>query len=178
MIELLRKNIRVVAIIAVVILLLVVNIVLLLQWQSAGDAQAKVEDDWKRADTNLRITRVQYEMDTLQAQKNELSAKPQFPSALPVVDLMLYVANGAALFPPVNIIEVNPATRVDTEVIGGKGYRAYRTQVTVTGTLSKIISFLEYIERSPFNSIKIEDVSLSGSADSWQCKFTIAVITQ
>jgi len=45
MIELLRQNIRLVAVIAVVVLLLVVNIFFLLQWQSAEGDQGKVEDN-------------------------------------------------------------------------------------------------------------------------------------
>ena len=164
MIELLRQNIRLVAVIAVVVLLLVVNVMFYLQWQSAEDDQAELEKDWKSADTNLRVTRTLYDLDTLQAEKDRLAAKPQFPSELPIVDLMLHVANGAPLF-PVSITEV---TRVD----------AYKTQVTVTGTLTKIISFLKYIEGGRFNSIEIEDVSLSGSGGSWEGKFTIVVITQ
>ena len=168
MIELLRQNIRLVALIAVVVLLLIVNVLFFLQWQSAEDDLGEVEEDWKSADTNLRVTRAQYDLETLQAEKDRLAAKPQFPSELPIVDLMLHVANGAPLF-KVNITEVKPAARVGT---------AYKTQVTVTGTLPKIISFLKYIEGGPFNSIEIEDVKFSGSADSWQGKFTIVVITQ
>jgi len=177
MIELLRQNIRVVAIIAVVVLLLAVIIVFYLQWQSAEDDQMKLEDDWKRADTNLRITRAQYDLPTLQAQKDDLSAKPQFRAELPVVDLMLHLANGAPLF-RVNITEVKPAAGVNTEVIGGQGYPAYKTQVTVTGSLTNIISFVKYIEAFRFKGVKIEDLSLSGSGDSWQGKFTIVFITQ
>ena len=164
MIELLRQNIRVVAIIAVVVVLLIVNVMFYLQWQSVEDEQAELEKDWKSADTNLRVTRALYDLETLQAEKDRLAAKPQFPSELPIVDLMLHVAKGAPLF-QVSITEV---TRVD----------AYKTQVTVTGTLTKIISFLKYIEGGRFNSIKIEDVSLSGSGDSWKGEFTMVVITQ
>jgi len=177
MIELLRQNIRLAAIVAVVVLLLVVNIMFFLQWQSAEDDQGKLEKDWKSVDTNLKISRVQYDLDTLQAEKDKLAAKLQFPAKLPIVDLMLHLANGAPRY-SVNITEVTPSARVDTETIGGTKYDAYKTQVTVTGTLPKIISFLKYIEGGPFNSIKIEDVSLSGSGNSWQGKFTIVVITQ
>jgi len=164
MIELLRQNIRVVAIIAVVVVLLIVNVMFYLQWQSVEDDQAELEKDWKSADTNLRVTRALYDLDTLQAEKDRLAAKPQFPSELPIVDLMLHVAKGAPLF-DVSITEV---TRVDTD----------KTRLTVTGTLTKIISFLKYIEGGPFNSIEIEDVSLSDLGQDWEGKFTIVVITQ
>lgn len=168
MIELLRQNIRVVAIIAVVVVLLIVNVLFFLQWQSVEDDQAELEKDWKSADTNLQVTRALYDLDTLQAEKDRLAAKPQFPSELPIVDLMLYVANGAPLF-PVSITEVTPSVRVGT---------AYKTQVTVTGALSKIISFLKYIEGGRFNSIEIEDVDLHSSGGSWEGEFTIVVSTQ
>ncbi len=163
MIELLRQNTRLAALIAVVLLLLVVVIVLLLQWQSAEDNRVEVEDEWKSADATLFNTRVQYDLNTLQAEENRLSAKPRFPAELPIVQLMLHVANGAPQY-GVSITEVVPA--------------AAKTQVTVTGTLTNIISYLKYIERGPFNSIKIEDVSLSGSGGSWRGKFTIVVISE
>lgn len=163
MIELLRQNIRLAALIAVVLLLLVVVIVLLLQWQSAEDNRVGVEDEWKRADANLFNTRVQYNLDTLQAEENRLSAKPRFPAELPIVQLMLHVANGAPQY-GVSITEVAPA--------------AAKTQVTVTGTLTNIISFLKYIERGPFNSIRIDDVRLSGSGGDWRGRFTIVVFTE
>lgn len=163
MIELLRQNIRLAALIAVVLLLLVVVIVLLLQWQSAEDNRVEVEGEWKSADANLFNTRVQYNLDTLQAEENRLSAKPRFPAELPIVQLMLHVANGAPQY-GVSITEVAPA--------------AAKTQVTVTGTLTNIISFLKYIERGPFNSIKIEDVRLSGSGGDWRGRFTIVVFTE
>ncbi len=177
MIELLRQNIRLVAVIAVVVLLLVVNIFFFLQWQSAEGDQGKLEDNWKLVDTNLRLARAQYDLDALQAQKDQLSAKPQFPSELPIVDLMLYMANGAPRL-GVIITEVKPSASAGSETIGGRAYSTYKTQVTVTGTLSKISSFLTYIEGGPFTGIRIEDVSLSGSGQSWQSKFTIVVITQ
>ncbi len=176
MIELLRQNIRLAALIAVVLLLLVVVIVLLLQWQSAEDNRVEVEDEWNRADANLFNTRVQYDLNTLQAEEDRLSAKPRFPAELPIVELMLYVARGEDLY-RVSITEVAPAA-AGSEAIGGKTYRAYKTQVTVTGPLTNIISFLKYVERGPFNSIRIEDVSLSGSGGSWRGKFTIVIFTE
>ena len=89
---------------------------------------------------------------------------------------MLYVARGEDLY-RVSITEVAPAA-AGSETIGGKSYHAYKTQVTVTGTLTNIISYLKYIERGSFNGIKIEDVSLSGSGGDWRGKFTIVVITE
>jgi hypothetical protein len=90
---------------------------------------------------------------------------------------MLHVANGAPRL-GVIITEVKPSASAGSETIGGRAYSAYETQVTVTGTLTNITSFLKYIEGGPFNGIRIEDVSLSGSGQSWQGKFTIVVITQ
>ena len=177
MIELLRQNIRLAALMAVVLLLLVVVIVLLLQWQSAEDNRAEVADDWELAQIDRNRTLAEYDLDTLQAEENRLSAKPRFPAELPIVQLMLHVANGAPQY-RVSITEVAPAAAVGSEVIGGKSYHAYKTQVTVTGTLTNIISFLKYIERGPFNGIKIEDVSLSGSGGDWRGKFTIVVFTE
>ncbi len=163
MIELLRQNTRLAALIAVVLLLLVVVIVLLLQWQSAEDNRVEVEGDWELAQIDRNRTLGEYDLDTLQAEENRLSAKPRFPAELPIVQLMLHVANGAPQY-QVSITEVAPA--------------AAKTQVTVTGTLTNIISFLKYIERGPFNSIKIEDVRLSGSGGDWRGRFTIVVFTE
>ena len=177
MIELLRQNSRLAALIAVVLILLVVVIMMLLQWQSAEGDLGEVEKDRDLAEITRIRTLADYDVDKLQADMNQLSVKPRFPEELPIVDLVLYVANGAPLY-GVSITEVVPAATVGSEAIGGKSYHAYKTQVTVNGTLTNIIALLKYIERGRFNSIKIEDVSLSGSGGSWQGKFTIVVITE
>jgi len=177
MIELLRQNIRLAALIAVVLILLVVVIVLLLQWQSAEGDLDDVEKDRAIAEIDRNRTLADYDVDKLQADMAQLSAKPRFPEEMPIVELMLHVANGAPMY-AVSITQVVPAATVGTETIGGRSYHAYKTQVTVTGTLTNIISYLKYIERGRFNSIKIEDVSLRGSGGSWQGKFTIVVITE
>ena len=150
---------------------------MLLQWQSAEGDLGEVEKDRDLAEINKSRTIADYDVDKLQADMAQLSAKPRFPEELPIVDLMLYVANGAPQY-QVSITGVVPATAVGSERIGGTNYHAYKTQLTVTGTLTNIISLIKYIERGRFNSIKIEDVSLSGSGGSWQGKFTIVVITE
>jgi len=177
MIELLRQNSRLAALIAVVLILLVAVIMMLLQWQSAEGDLDDVEKDRALAEINRISTLAAYDLATLQAEETQLSAKPRFPEEVPIVDLMIYVANGAPQY-SVTITAVMPASAVGSESIGGKNYHAYKTEVTVKGTLTNIISLIKYIERGRFNSIRIEDVSLSASGGSWQGKFTIVVITE
>ena len=176
MIELLRQNIRIAALVLVVVLLVVVIIVFYLQLQSAEGDREDLMKDKTIAELEHMRTSVDYDLATLQARMDGLSGKPEFPTKLPVVDLSHYLARGEDLF-RVDIVEIGPFP-VGVKTIGGKSYPAYETKVAVTGELTDIISFLEYVEGGRYTSIMVEGVKFSGSEGSWTGIFTIVFITQ
>jgi hypothetical protein len=177
MIEQLERNIRLVAFIAVVIVLVVLNIVFLMQWQSVNDDKATLETEKRTAEVNLEVTRVQYDVNTLQEEEAELLRSPFLPSSFPLVDLSIFIASGASNY-NLTIDKVEPPARVGTEKIGGKDYPAYATKMTVKGSLTNIISFLKYLEGSAFTSLKIDGVTCTAEGSVWTAQFTVVVVSQ
>ena len=177
MIDLLKSNIRLVALVVIVVVLLVVDIMFLMQWQSVRDDQAALETQRNTAEVNLEVTRAQYDLDELRAEEAELARRPEFPSAFPIVDLSLFLAEGASQS-HITIDKVEPPVRIGTENIGGKAYPAYETKVTVTGGLNQLVLFLKYLEGGAFTSLRVQDVSCTSAGAVWQAKFTVVVISQ
>jgi hypothetical protein len=173
MIDLIKREIRLVALIAVAIILLVVCIWFLTQWMSLTDDKDALETQRMTAEVNLGITRAQYDLDVLRAEEAELLRSPEFPSSFPIVNLSLFFAEGTTQT-RVTLVEIEPPVQIGTEVINGKSYPAYETKVTVTGTLNQIVAFLKYLEGGAFTSLKVTDLSII--ADT--AEFTVVVISQ
>jgi hypothetical protein len=116
-------------------------------------------------------------LDTLRAREAELSRNPDFPMSMPVVGLSLFFAGGSE---QTNVVinEVVPPSAVGQETIGSKNYPAYATQVTVSGTLNQIISFLQYLEAGGFSSIRVQNLSTAGTGVLWTATITTVVISQ
>jgi hypothetical protein len=178
MIDVLREKQRIVIAAVVIIVLIAMNVVFLMQWQTANDERSKAETEKKAAEVNLQVTRAQNDLDELRAEEAELSKGSEFPSTLPIVDLSVFLANAAAQYQSVEIKEVKPPARIGTQSIAGKNYPAYETHVKIVGTLSQVIDYLQYIENSGFTSISIDNLTCTLSAETWQCEFTVIVISQ
>ena len=177
MIEILNNNKRLAIIIVIIVVLIAINIVFLMRWQSAEDERSAVETEKRVADVNLTQARVQYDLNDLRSREAELSRNPDFPTDLPVVGLSLFFAGGAEQA-KVSLDEVIPPTVVGKQRIGNRDYPAYATDVTVTGTMNQIISFVQYIEGGAFSSIRVQDVNLAGAGMVWEARLTVVVISQ
>ena len=177
MIDNMRSNVRLVALIVVAVVLVALNVVFLMQWQSVKDDKAALETEQRTAEVNLGITRAQYDLEELRAEEAELLSSPEFPAAFPIVDLSIFLADGASHF-HITIGKVEPPARVGTVKIGGKDYPAYETKMTVNGSLTNIVSFLKYMEGSAFTSLKIDGLTCASDGAVWEGKFTVVVISQ
>ncbi len=177
MIDLLKSNIRLVAIVVIAVALVVVNIMFLMQWQEVTDEKDSLETQRNTAEVNLVVTSAQYDLDKLRADEAELARRPEFPSAFPIVDLSLFLAEGAYQS-HVTLDKVELPVKIGTESIGGKAYPAYETKVTVTGGLNQLVLFLKYMEGGAFTSLRIQDVSCTSAGAVWQAEFTVVVISQ
>jgi hypothetical protein len=183
MIELIGSNRRLAAMIVVVLALVAANVMLLMQWQSANSESETAETALNVAQVSLTNARVEYDVNTLRTEEAKLLVNPEFPTNLPVVGLTLFLADGA-LANQVSLDTVTPPAKVGTESIGGKSYPAYATQVGASsGQLTRLTSYLKYIEGGGFISIRVQDVvfkwvTAEGKASEWQAEFTVVVISQ
>jgi len=177
MIDRVMNNRRLAAVGAIVIVLVVLAVIFFMQWQTAKDEKVDVEREKNAAELRLNTARVNYDIEELTKQRDNLSRGAEFPKDLPAVGLTLFLAEGAYLT-QVDIEIVQPPTKVATEKIGSKNYPAYTTKMNVNGSLSQIISFLMYIEGGAFSSIRVQDVVCKDAGAGWDADYTVVMILQ
>ncbi len=173
-IDLIKRNARLVALIAVVVVLLVVTFILYSGSQSVADQQATVERQLTAARASLTAAQGQYDVATLQAQQASLTSSPSFPASFPTVELSAYLAAAADKY-AVEINVVTPKSPAGTETLGGKKYFQYATVVQVTGSYDAMNSFVNYLEQGqqgPFPSLTIQNASFTQSSGT----LTIAIL--
>lgn len=175
---LLRRNIALTVLIAVVVLFLIVNGFLYLGWQSAKDRQADLEGEEEIANLQLINAQSEYDLVSLRDEYRDLEDSPNFPSEVPSVELGVYLADAAAKY-SVALVGVMLESEAGSEVIGGKEYPKSEIDVSVTGSLTGINSFLRYIEEGPFPGLEIENVCFTLTEEQgWEGSFTMVILSQ
>ena len=175
---LLRRNIALTVLIAVVVLFLVVNGFLYFGWQSAKDRQADLERDEELANLQLINAQRDYDLGSLQDELRELENSPNFPSEVPSVELSVYLADAAAKY-SVTLVGVMLESDAGSEVIGGMEYPRSEFDISVTGSLTGINSFLRYLEEGPFPGLEIENVCFTLTEEQgWEGGFTMVILSQ
>jgi type II secretory pathway pseudopilin PulG len=173
-INLIKKNARVVVLIAVAIVLVAVAFVFYSSSQSASDEKATVQTQLTAARTSLATAQSQYDVTKLQAQKDSLTSSPNFPATFPTVELSAYLAAAADKY-AVEINVVSPKSPASTQTIGGKKYFEYDTVVQVSGAYDAMDSFVNYLEhgqQGPFPSLSIKNATFTPSSGS----LTVAIL--
>jgi hypothetical protein len=71
-------------------------------------------------------------------------------------------------------------TGVGTVGIGGRTYAAYSYAIELNSDeqLRRLIKFLGLIEELPYQTLEINDITLSSSGETWGLDFNIEIITQ
>jgi Tfp pilus assembly protein PilO len=175
-IDLIKKNARVVILIAVAIVLVAVTYVFYSGSQSAADEQALTQKQLTSARQSLALAQDQYDVAKLQAQQATLSSSPSFPATFPTVEFSAYLAAAADKY-GVDINVVTPKSPAGSETLGGKKYARYDTAVQVTGAYDAMNSFLIYLEQGqqgPFPGLRVQNASFTPNSGT----FIVAMLTQ
>ena len=173
-VDLLKRNLRLVGLIAVVVILIVVNFILFSGWQSAHDKQVKLENDVTRLEQNLTNVKDQYNLDKLQAQYDELSGTYQFPSVFPTCSLSAYLATGAQKY-GIQLASVTPKGAVGTESLGGRQYTRNQIDMNISGSTTNMDAYLRYLEGGQqFPTLRLESVAFTPTGGT----FSVIVLTQ
>jgi Tfp pilus assembly protein PilO len=173
-VDLIKKNARVVVLIAVAIALVAVTFIFYSSSQSASDQKTTVQTQLTAARTSLAVAQGQYDVAKLQAQKDTLSSSPSFPAKFPTVELSAYLAAAADKY-GVEINVVTPKSPADTVTIGGTKYFEYDTVVQVSGAYDAMNSFVNYLEQGqqgPFPSLSLKNASFTPSSGA----LTVAIL--
>lgn len=171
-IDLIKRNARVVVLIAVAIVLIVVTFIFYSGAQSAADEHAKVESKLAVAQVNLTQAQDQYDVVKLREQQASLISNPIFPASFPAVELSAYIAAAADRY-GVTIDIVTPKSPAGTETLGGTKYYRYDTGVHVSGQYDAMNSFLRYLEEGFYKTIRIQGATFTQDAGT----FTLSMLT-
>jgi hypothetical protein len=155
-----KRNGRLAALIAVIVILLVVTFIFYRGSQSSADQQAKLETQQKVAAVNLSIAQGQYDVAKLQAEQASLTGSPSLPLSVSSVELSAYI--GAA------------ADRYGVTIVSLTPNGAASAGVQVTGNYAAMNSFLQYLEGGPFLSLRIDNATFTPSGGT----FTVVVLKQ
>jgi len=159
-INLVKRNARLAALIAVVVILVVVTFIFYSGSQSSADEQAQLETQAATAKVNLIVAQDQYDLAKLQAEQASLTGSPILPPSVSSVELSAYIAGAADRY-RVGLVSLTP-----------KG--AASAGVQVSGDHGAMNSFLSYLEEGPFISLRLENVSFTPSGGT----FTVVVLTR
>jgi len=158
--NLIKRNTRLAALIAVAVILVIVAFVFYSGSQSSADEQAKLETQAKVAKVSLINAQDQYDLAKLQAEQTSLTGSLRLPLSVSSVELSAYIAGAADKY------------GVGLDSLTPKG--AASADVQVTGDYEAMNSFLTYLEVGPFISLRLENVSFTPSGG----KFTVVVLTR
>jgi hypothetical protein len=159
-IDLVKHNARLAALIAVAVILVIVAFIFYSGSQSSADEQAKLETQVKVAKVSLINAQDQYDLAKLQAEQASLIYSPSLPLSVSSVELSAYIAGAADKY-GVELVSLTP-----------RG--AASAGVQVSGDYEAMNSFLTYLEVGPFISLRLENVSFTPSGGT----FTVVVLTR
>ena len=159
-VNLVKRNTRLAALIAVVVILVVVTFIFYSGSQSSADEQAKLETQVNDAKVSLINAQDQYDLAKLQTEQDSLTYSPSLPLSVSSVELSAYIAGAADKY------------GVGLDSLTPRG--AASAGVQVTGDHEAVNSFLTYLEQGPFLSLRLENVSFTPSGGT----FTVVVLTR
>ena len=159
-INLVKRNTRLAALIAVVVILVVVTFIFYSGSKSSADEQAKLETQVNVAKVSLINAQDQYDLAKLQTEQASLTYSPSLPLSVSSVELSAFIAGAADRY----------GVGLDSLTPNG----AASADVKMTGGHEAMNSFLTYLEEGPFISLRLENVSFTPSGGT----FTVVVLTQ
>ena len=161
-VDLIKRNARLAALIAVAVILVVVTFIFYSGSQSSADEQAKLETQAKVAKVSLINAQGQYDLAKLQAEQASLTESPRLPPSVSSVELSAYIAGAADKY----------GVGLDSLTPNPKG--AAGAGVQVSGSHEAMNSFLSYLEEGPFISLRLENVAFTPGGGT----FTVVVLTR
>ena len=164
--------------------LVAVSILLgVLAYQDYRDEE-KLEKEWKAVELQIARLEQLHDIDALVAERNRLLVQLNDTPFPEYVDdnVMFDLVRQSAATTDVTIESWAPEG-VSVQPIDGSasGYRVYRYEVTASGAMSDVFTFLsEMEENAPYETTKLDEIELTygGGSDSWSIEFEILVFAQ
>lgn len=176
-----RSRLQLILIVAVVVLL-VVSVFLAMGYFSALSAKADLEKEIEWRETQIAMLEDPYHIGALERElaeaERKLAEEAPFPKEIDDLELLNLIINavqeaglGSYTYMP---------TGVGTVSIGGRTYAAYSYAIELNSDeqLRRLIKFLGLIEELPYQTLEINDITLSSGGETWWLDFNIEIITQ
>jgi len=175
------SRLQLILIVAVVVLL-VVSVFLAMGYFSAVSTKADLETEIEWRETRisslegLNINKLKNDRDEAE---RKLAEEAPFPEEIDNLEFLEHIIN-AVQEAGIGGYSYTP-TGVGTVGIGGRTYKAnsYTIELNSAEQLRRLIKFLRLIEELPYNTLEINDITLSSAGDdTWKLNFNIEIITQ
>jgi len=170
--------------ILIVLVLVAINILLGVLAYQDNREEEKLADDVEAVELQILRLEQLHDIDALQAEYASLAAQVNDTPFPEYVDdnVMFDLVRQSATTTGVTIKSWTPGG-VSVQPIDGSaiGYRVYGYEVTASGAMSDVLTFLsELEENAPYETTKLDGVELTHSGDSvsWSIEFEILVFAQ
>ena len=181
-----KRNIALTLLVVAALGLLLLNPFFYFGWQSADGRVAELEREEMMANIQLMNAQAKYDLTGLREELQQVLSDIDDLSTSAVIPVEVSFANldvalgSAASRHGVLVAGLTCDGKVGAEDIGENTYQRFEIDITVTGSLRSINSFLESMEDSAYQSLKFDNVNLTKSefGDMWQGEVTLVILTQ
>jgi hypothetical protein len=184
-IELARRNVALTALMVFALSLLILNPFFYMGWQSANDRQAELEKEEMMANLQLMSAQANYDLNALRGERDGLLAEiaalvksTMIPEAFSSADVYETMAQEAKY--RVTLVSLSSVNEPSYETIGENTYEKYEINVSVAGSLTNIVAFLNAMEtEEKYPSLRFEDVTVSKSeSQDWEGDLKLVILCQ
>lgn len=109
------------------------------------------------------------------AQEKLKLSSSRLPEKVDNIGLLTHILQAAKGNVELMAIEMRPPT---TERMGGGVYSIFAVQVRASGNAQQVERFLGTVEKGPYNSLMLSDVTMSQSSHLWDVRFQVQVFIQ
>jgi len=175
------SRLQLILIVAVVVLL-VVSVFLAMGYFSAVSTKADLEKEIEWREIQISSLEGLYNIGALKSKlaeaERKLAEEAPFPEEIDNLEFLEHIIN-AVQEAGIGGYSYTP-TGVGTVGIGGRTYKAnsYTIELNSDEQLRRLIKFLKLIEELPYNTLEINDITLSTGGEAWGLNFDIEIITQ
>ena len=169
--------------ILVAVVLVVTTILFYSGKQSAQDDQTKLEGEVKTAEIRLiqaqqsvDIAPLQQKLADLQSQLSS-SSTTYFPQQVPWPELGNNLVASADRH-SVLLLSLTPSIGAGTEKFDTRQYAKSTFNLSIEGELEEINAFLNDLGKTPFPKLRVDNLALTTSENSWSAQLTLVILTQ
>jgi len=160
--------------------LVAVNVFLGMGYFQAVNKRADLESDIANKEEAIEYMEGRYNIDALTRELAEANRKlaedAPFPGEIDPLELVDHIIS-AVQEAGLDSYTYKPSGQT-TEKVGDGTYKGVKYAITTSGTLMRLIGFINNLEELPYDTLKITGISLTSAGETWSVKFNLVIIIQ